>query len=406
MSVTKGDVDLLSNQLLVKSLVRQGAGDRCAGGRQIRFRHAVRIARGRTLLDKHEATAVIGQKVHDEKLPVAPDIASAALFSMRNGESAVFTIDARLSQGSDLLARCAQDGYEWIADSYEWEVEILAFGVSVITPDSRLVLQRGVCMPRIGLGLYTMSPDDAYRSTLDALQMGYRLIDTASMYRNEAAAGEAIRASGIPRSEITVVSKINNPDHGYQRTLKAFEKSLKNLGLDQVDVMLIHSPLGGLLLETWDALLEIQRRGLARQVGVSNFGIQHLQRLEAAGRPMPSVNQFELSPFCQELELRRFCAERGIVVMGYSPLTRGERLKDRRVVEIAAKHKRSAAQVLIRWALQQDVVSIPKSTRKQRLAENLDIFGFELDSDDLGKLASCEEDLHTCWDCLDEPWQG
>merc|ERR1712008_255303 len=170
--------------------------------------------------------------------------------------------------------------------------------------------------------------------------------------------------------------------------------------------MLIHSPIGGRLLETWDALVEARRRGWARQVGVSNFGQSHLQHLEASGRPPPAVNQFELSPFCQELELRHFCGQRGIVVMGYSPLTRGQRLNDKRVATAAQKHGTSAAQVLIRWALQQGIVSIPKTVQHVRLAENLGALQLSLDEADLTELATCEENLHTCWDCLDAPWLG
>ncbi|CAE8724907.1 unnamed protein product, partial [Polarella glacialis] len=202
------------------------------------------------------------------------------------------------------------------------------------------------------------------------------------------------------------VSKINNPDHGYDEVLRATELSLKNLGVDAIDLMLIHSPLGGRILESWDALLEARRRGWVRHVGVSNFGMGHLAQLEAAGRELPAVNQFELSPFCQERELRRYCSKRGIVVMGYSPLTRGQKLQDSRVVAVARKHGRSSAQVLIRWALHQGVASIPKTMRRTRLQENLAAFEFVLDNDDLTQLASCEENLHTCWDCINEPWQG
>lgn len=279
-------------------------------------------------------------------------------------------------------------------------------GDARISRDSRLVLRGGVRMPRLGLGLFMVNPVDAYQATLQALQVGYRLIDTASMYQNEAAVGRAIRDSGCDREDLTVVSKVNNPDHGYHEALSAIQRSLQQLGLDRIDLMLIHSPLGGRLIETWDALLEARRQGWAKQVGVSNFGIRHLQELEAAGRQLPSANQFELSPFCQEIQLRRFCEEHGIVVMGYSPLTRGERLRDRRVASIAQKHGRSPAQVLIRWALQQGVASIPKTTSRQRLEENFAAFDFELDDADLAQLASCEERLHTCWNCLDLPWEG
>lgn len=203
-----------------------------------------------------------------------------------------------------------------------------------------------------------------------------------------------------------LVSKVNNPDHGYQEALRAIERSRVNLGVESIDLMLIHSPLGGRLLETWDALLEARKRGWVAQIGVSNFGIAHCLQLQAAGRELPAVNQFEISPFCQESALVQFCKERAIVVMGYSPLTRGQRLGDHRITSISQKHKRSPAQVLIRWALQQGIVSIPKSTHQHRLRENFDVFSFELDQHDLTLLGTCNENLHTCWDCLDVPWTG
>jgi len=275
-----------------------------------------------------------------------------------------------------------------------------------ILPRALLPIGHGASMPRLGLGLYMVSPADAHRACIEALRVGYRLIDTASMYQNESAVGQALRESGVPRGDVFIVSKVNNPDHGYHEALRACEASLSALGVNQIDLYLIHSPLGGRVLETWDALLEARRRGWVKQVGVSNFGIDHLQRLAAAGREMPAVNQFELSPFCQERPLRNFCARKGIAVMGYSPLTRGERLAHPVCASLAQKHRRTPAQVLIRWALQEGIVSIPKSTRRERLAENLEAFDFELDVDDIKQLGGLEERLHTCWDCLQAPWQG
>eukprot|EP00928_Gymnodinium_smaydae_P074603 TRINITY_DN57634_c0_g1_i1.p1 TRINITY_DN57634_c0_g1~~TRINITY_DN57634_c0_g1_i1.p1 ORF type:complete len:485 (-),score=98.51 TRINITY_DN57634_c0_g1_i1:102-1556(-) len=299
-------------------------------------------------------------------------------------------------------------GFDWVEDSdfYELEIEVLCRGPALLSPECHLDVVGGPPLPRLGLGLYEVDPRDAYNATLEALRIGYRLVDTASMYRNEGAVGRALRESGIPRCQVVVVSKVNVPDHGYQEALAAVERSVAKLGLGYVDLMLIHSPIGGRLLETWDALLEARRRGWARQVGVSNFGEVHLRRLEACGRGRPAVNQIEVSPFNQERALRSFCRRRGIVVMGYAPLTRGARLDDQRLRQVASKHSRSPAQILVRWALEQGLVSIPKSTRSERLREHFDVFGFCLDELDYALLDTCDEGLHTCWNCLQTPWNG
>lgn len=351
-----------------------------------------------------EATFIVGQAA--QGLGLAEELASAALRTMREGECATFWLDARLAPGRGGPPLWSEGRYEWVEEGYEWEVEVSACGPAALAPSSCVAVRGGLRLPRLGLGLYMVSPMDAYASTLEALRLGYRLIDTASMYQNEAAVGRALRDARVGREEITLVSKVNNPDHGYHEALKAVELSRAQLGVTVIDLMLIHSPLGGRVLETWDALLEARRRGWVEHVGVSNFGVGHLQRMAAAGREPPVVNQFELSPFCQEPELRRFCARRGIALMGYSPLTRGERLQDRRVAAVARRHGRSPAQILIRWALQQGVASIPKTTRPERLRENLGAFDFSLGDADLAELGACEERLHTCWDCLNAPWTG
>mmetsp|Transcript_45487 Transcript_45487/g.134635 ORF Transcript_45487/g.134635 Transcript_45487/m.134635 type:complete len:396 (+) Transcript_45487:64-1251(+) len=387
---------------LLKRQLRAGHGPPVSDGARLSIVHRGVIA-GRDFPCR-ETVFVLGQAASDLPLPV--DLASAALRTMQEGELSAFRIDGSLVTCPEALALWSQDGFEYVEEAYEWHVEVTSCRSAGLTSGSTLALRGGLEIPRLGLGLYMVSPADAYTATLEALRCGYRLIDTASMYQNEEAVGRALRDAGVQRGEVFVVSKVNNPDHGYEAALQAIQRSCYNLGVSCVDLMLMHSPLGGRVLETWDALLEARRRGWARQVGVSNFGVEHLRRIQAAGREVPVVNQFEVSPFCQEASLRRCCEEMGIAVMGYSPLTRGQRLRDQRVVAIGQKHGRSPAQVLIRWALQQGIVSIPKSIRAERLQENMDSFSFELDSADLARLASCEEQLHTCWDCLNAPWTG
>jgi len=403
-------IDVSGDGFLLKRLLCEGSGVQCVQGVETSLRHRARAAGHDFSLRR--ATVVMGSPTAEHGLPWRAS--EVALRTMREGQRAIFWIHASLvspPQGPILasaLPPWSEGEYEWIEDSYEWEVEVLSCKVAsaLLSRASRLTVRGGVSIPQLGLGLYMVSPPDAYRAVSEAIKLGYRLIDTASMYQNENMVGRALRDAAVLRSEVLVVSKLNNPDHGYHEALRACEVSRTQLGLDIIDLYLIHSPHGGRVLETWDALLEARRRGWVRQIGVSNFGIGHLEQLRTAGREMPAVNQFEMSPFCQEQELRKYCDRMGVVVMGYSPLTRGERLEDHRVCAIAQKHRRSAAQVLIRWALQQGVVSIPKSVRRERLEENLDVFCFDLDQGDVAQLASCEERLHTCWDCLNLPWVG
>lgn len=409
----RGAQDVCGDGLLLKRQLRGGVGAACAaacaGGGEARLTHRPRVP-GHDFPARETVVALhAGGPLDGLLLPGR--IATAALRTMCEGECATFWIDARLLHESaqDVPATRAwcEDGYEWIEEAYEWELEVLRCTPARAVLSSPLATRRGrLALPRLGLGLYMVEPKDAYAATLEALRVGYGLIDTASMYQNEAAVGRALRDSGMPRDSVVVVSKLNNPDHGYHETLRAVERSRAELGVERIDLMLIHSPLGARILETWDALLEARRRGWILEVGVSNFGVGHLLELEAAGREVPAVNQFELSPFCQEVELRRYCAQKDIVVMGYAPLTRGSRLADARVVDVARKHGKSSAQVLIRWALQQGVVSIPKSLRPERLRENLAAELFELDDSDVARLGRCEENLHTCWDCLSVPWSG
>lgn len=242
-----------------------------------------------------------------------------------------------------------------------------------------------------------MSRGVAEGAVLHALRSGYRLFDTARLYENEVELGRAIRAGGIPREEVFITTKLWNDDHGYQRALRAFDRSFRGLNVGYVDLYLIHWPVGGLRSESWKALQDIQRSGRARSIGVSNYTVRHLEELLAKSSAIPAVDQVEFHPWLYQEELLEFCAKQGIVVEAYSPLTKGRRLRDPALMELAAKYGRSPAQVLIRWSLQHGLVVIPKSSRPERIGENARVFDFSLSSADMARLDDFNEDDHTSW---------
>ena len=273
-----------------------------------------------------------------------------------------------------------------------------------LTLESRVTLNDGSKMPVFGLGVWQMSAGKETRKAVaTALESGYRLIDTAKLYANERDVGAAVRESGIPREEIFVTTKLWNSDHGYDAALRAFEKSRRELGLDYVDLYLIHWPVPGLRHESWKAHLKLREESLARSVGVSNYTIRHLEELLPATPVPPSVNQVEFHPFLVQDDLLEFCRGSGIHLEAYSPLTRGLRLKHPVIVEIAAKNGRTPAQVLIRWSLQHGLVVIPKSVRPERIRENAAVFDFELNREDMKRLDSLDERSHTTWNPDDLP---
>ncbi len=269
---------------------------------------------------------------------------------------------------------------------------------------SRVRLNNGLEMPWLGLGVYQAAPgrqtQDAVR---DALDVGYRLIDTAKLYRNEADVGRAVLRSGVPREDVFVTTKLWNTDHGHDAAMRAFDRSLRELGLDYVDLYLIHWPVAGARRDTWRALEEIHDQGKARAIGVSNFMVHHLAELLEDADVVPAVDQVEMSPFLPQRELQAFCRDHGIQLEAYSPLTKGRRLGDPRVGAVAAKHHKTPAQVLLRWCLQSGAVAIPKTVRPERVRENADIFDFRLDAEDLRTLAGLDASLHTSWDPTREP---
>jgi diketogulonate reductase-like aldo/keto reductase len=264
---------------------------------------------------------------------------------------------------------------------------------------TRTRLDKGVEMPVLGLGVWLVSSGgDTRRAVRSALACGYRLIDTARAYGNERDVGRAIRESGLPREEVFVTTKLWNSDHGYEAARRACRASLRDLGLDYVDLYLIHWPVPGLRQETWEAMAALRDEGLCRAVGVSNYTIRHLEELRDASPVPPAVNQVEFHPFLHQRELLDYCRRRGIAVEAYSPLARGVRLSEPALVSVGRKHEKTPAQVLIRWALQHGTVPIPKSSRPERIRENAAVFDFSLDPGDMETLDRLDEGLRICWD--------
>lgn len=246
-----------------------------------------------------------------------------------------------------------------------------------------VMLNNGVPMPGLGLGVFKIGDGTPVKNAVkSALRHGYRSIDTAAVYGNETGVGEAIRESGIDRKELFVTSKLWNADQGYDTTLRAFEASLRNLGTDYLDLYLIHWPVAGKFIDTWRAMTELYRGGRVRAIGVSNFHVDHLKKLLASSEVVPAVDQVELHPLLNQQEIRDFCKLNNIVVEAWSPLMKGN--LDMPVLhKLAEKHKKSAAQIVLRWHLQHDIVVIPKSVHDHRIRENADVFDFTLDADEV-----------------------
>ena len=253
-----------------------------------------------------------------------------------------------------------------------------------------LTLNNGVTMPQLGFGVWQVPDGEAEKAVATALEAGYRSVDTAALYANEEGTGRALAASGLPREELFVTTKLWNDDHGYEPALRAFDRSLAKLGLDYVDLYLVHwpQPRRDEYRETWRALERIAAEGRARAIGVSNFQPAHLRRLIAGSGTVPAVNQVELHPQLAQGELRAVHAELGIATEAWSPLGQGKGLLDEPVVgKVAARHGRTAAQVVLRWHLQRGTVVIPKSVTPSRIRENIDVFDFALADEDMAELA-------------------
>ncbi|MET0295881.1 MAG: aldo/keto reductase [Microbacterium sp.] len=256
-----------------------------------------------------------------------------------------------------------------------------------------VTLNDGAWFPELGLGTYNLNDDEGIAAIVSATQIGYRLLDTAVNYGNEREVGEAVRRSGVERDDLLVTSKIPGRHHGFDSAIGSIEESLKTLGLDRIDLQLIHwpNPSVGKWLETWRGMIEARERGLVRSIGVSNFTIPMLTRLIDETGVTPAVNQVELHPYFPQDELRAFHVERGIRTESWSPLARRSELLAEAVVgEVAAAHGVTPTQVVLRWHVQLGSTPIPKSADPQRQRENADVFGFELTDDEVGRISALE----------------
>jgi 2,5-diketo-D-gluconate reductase A len=255
-----------------------------------------------------------------------------------------------------------------------------------------LALHDGVEIPQLGFGVFQVPPEDTQAAVEEALEVGYRHVDTAAAYRNERGVGAAIAGSGIPREEIFVTTKLWNSQQGYESTLGACEKSLERLGLDYMDLYLIHWPVPteGRALDTWHAFERIHEEGRSRTIGVSNFRIEDLEMLEREADTQPTVNQIELHPHFPQAELRAWHLEHGIATEAWSPLAQGDLLVNETIAAVASRHGRTPAQVILRWHLQLGNVVIPKSATPARIRENFEVFDFELDDEDMTEIAALD----------------
>lgn len=261
-----------------------------------------------------------------------------------------------------------------------------------LTINSKVELNNGVKMPILGLGTWLLSGSEVSNSIKWAYDAGYRSIDTATIYGNEKQIGETLNELDIPREELFITTKVWNSDQGYKSTFKAFEKSLKKLDLDYVDLYLIHWPVSK-RLETWKALGEIYETGQTKAIGVSNFTIRHLKELLNKSDYIPTVNQYEFHPFLYNKRLLDFCQQQDIRLEAYSPLARGRKFDNTILKQIAEEHNKTPAQIMLRWGLEQMIIEIPKSTSKSHIEDNANIFDFELTDKDMEQLNNLNEDF-------------
>ena len=255
----------------------------------------------------------------------------------------------------------------------------------------------GRSIPVIGFGVWQVPDDVVVDATVKALEVGYRHIDTAYLYHNERGVGEALRRSELDRDDVFVTTKVWNTDHGYDQTLRAFDKSTGLLGIDEVDLYLIHwpTPARDVYLESWRALIRLREEGRARSIGVSNFHDAHLRKIIDETGVIPAINQIELHPWLPQTELRDIDARLGIKTEAWSPLGSGRLIDDPVIAEVSAKHGKSPAQVMVRWSIQLGNIVLPKSVTPERIEHNIDVFDFQLDDADMAAIATLESGRRT-----------
>ncbi|ULQ51801.1 aldo/keto reductase [Flavihumibacter fluvii] len=262
-------------------------------------------------------------------------------------------------------------------------------------------LNNGIEMPLLGLGVYDMYNAEAEQAVHNALEIGYRLIDTAALYNNEAEIGNAVRQSGIKRQDIFITTKVGNTDHGFDATLKAFDVSLDKLKMDYVDLYLVHWPIKGLRKDTWLALEKLYADKRVRAIGVANYLIPFLDELEGYATVPPALDQVEFTPWLFDKALLQYCKQRNIQLQSYSPITRGKKFDDPRLLQLCEKYGQSPAQVILRWNIEHGVSTIPKSSSKTRLQENFDVISFSLSPEDVRFMDGFNEGFRICDNPMD-----
>jgi diketogulonate reductase-like aldo/keto reductase len=267
-----------------------------------------------------------------------------------------------------------------------------------------ITLHDGKTIPQVALGLWKVTDETEFNTMFDAaVAAGYRHFDTAQVYNNEQFLGAAIKRHGLKREDLFITTKIAVQNFGYKRTKESFAQSLNNLQMDYVDLLLLHFPVTLLRKKSWPALEEIQATGKAKCIGVSNYTVKHLEQMKEYANVMPAVNQVELHIFLQQPELLQYCRDNNITVEAYSPLAHAQANDNPVIQQIADKHGKSYAQIMLRWCIQQDLVILPKSKTPSRLQENLNIFDFELDDQDMAQLKQQDQDMRTCWSPVHVP---
>ena len=273
-----------------------------------------------------------------------------------------------------------------------------------MTDQLYMKMNDGYKIPVVGLGTWKSEPGEAtYKAVLDSINAGYRHIDTARAYDNEADVGRAVQDADINRKELFITTKLWNRHQGYDEAIEACEKSLARLGCDYIDLYLIHWPLKDKRNESWQALIELQKKGLCRSIGVSNFTIEHLKELEDKFGVIPAANQVEFHPYHYQKDLLEYCNSKNIIIEAYSPLVHAKRMDEERLVAISEEMGKTPAQILIRWAMQQGMVVLPKSVNESRIIENFAVFDFEISDSLMKRLDDLDERYVTCWDPHNPP---